>query len=1014
MPALKGTLYSIACLVLVPAAAFAQASIAGVAKDASGAVLPGVTVEAASPALIEKVRSVITDGTGQYKIVDLRPGTYSVTFTLTGFTTFKREGIELQGDFTATVDADLRVGAVAETVTVSGASPIVDVQSAVQQRVLESDVLEAIPAGRGLTNYGNLVPGVTGALDYGGTNNLNLTTLAVHGSFTGDQRMMIDGMSISATSGNGELSNFMPDITSAQEIAVSTGGGSADQPFGGVVTNLIPKEGGNRFSGSFFGTYVTRSMEGSNYTPELQTAGLRAPNTIKEVYDYNPGIGGPLLKDKLWFYSAARFQLTENYQAGIFINQNAGNLNAWSYVPDLSQQVFLPTVQKSGNGRMTWQVTPRQKISGFYEHQYRVWEVDSPTIAYESATKYDFPTNEFVTGSYSAPITSKLLFDARFSDIIQGWQDRLPTDGTSLEFTQPLPSVFSNLVAVTEQGGSIPGLIYRGAGQTGLVPFIKAWGHIASAQASLSYVTGAHAFKVGFLDTFGVRKVNSTNIAGSDRYQFNNGVPNQITETADPFGFVNNLGAELGVYAQDKWTLHRLTANLGVRYEYENINFPQQQLGPGVLVPNRNITLPAVDYLSWNDISPRLGAVYDVFGNGKTALKANLSRYVLAERLTSDYTNLGNPVNALATTVTRSWTDPGTPATNPNYYIPQCDLTNPAANGNCGPMSSSQFGQAIPSTVSDPAMLHGWNKRPYDWEFEVGVQQQLAQRVGLSVSYFRRWYGNFTVIDNLATAPSDYTEFSVPAPANPLLPNGGGYTVGGLYNLNQDKVGQVSNLFTLASNYGNMTESWNGVDVALNARLGAGATVQGGFSTGRSAENFCDLRAKLPELTISGTGVAGGGASLFSVSPTQPFCDIVGSFTTQVKFLGTYQVPKVGVQVAATYRSLPGANYTASYVASNAVIQPSLGRLLSGGAANATVNLIEPGTLFTPQTNLVDLRFSKILRFYAKYRVSLNLDVYNVGNSSGITSVSSNLANLLTPTGIHLARFYKFSANFDF
>src|SRR5215469_91942 len=327
MPALKGILCSLACLVLVPSAAFAQASIAGVAKDASGAVLPGVTVEAASPVLIEKVRSVVTDGTGQYKNVDLRPGTYSVTFTLTGFTTFKREGIQLQGDFTATIDADLRVGAVAETVTVSGASPIVDVQSAVQQRVLESEVLESLPAGRGLTNYGNLVPGVTGALDYGGTNNLNLTTLAVHGSFTGDQRMMVDGMSISATSGNGELSNFMPDITSAQEIAVSTGGGSADQPFGGVVTNLITKEGGNRFTGSFFGTYVTRSMAGSNYTPELQAAGLRAPNTIKEVYDYNPGAGGPLVKDKLWFYSAIRFQLTENYQAGIFINQNAGNPN---------------------------------------------------------------------------------------------------------------------------------------------------------------------------------------------------------------------------------------------------------------------------------------------------------------------------------------------------------------------------------------------------------------------------------------------------------------------------------------------------------------------------------------------------------------------------------------------------------------------------------------------------------------------------------------------------------------
>jgi hypothetical protein len=1003
MRALKGILFVVACLVLVPAAAYAQASIAGVARDTSGAVLPGVTVEAASPALIEKVRSVTTDGTGQFKIVDLRPGTYSVTFTLPGFNTFKRDGIELAGTFTATVNADMRVGALEETVTVTGEASVVDVQSVTQQVTLGKDVLDAIPAGRNQHNFANLIPGMNGPLDYGGTNNLNLNTITVHGSRADDQRVMVDGMSISATSGNGQLSNFIPDMTSTQEVAVSYSAGTAEQAFGGVQMNLIPREGGNQFKGSFFATGANESWQSSNYTDELASAGLRTPNGLKVVYDVNPGAGGPIVKDKLWFYSAARWQTSQTYIAGLYENLNAGDPTKWTYEPDLSRRAFQPLIQQSFNTRVTWQVSPRNKVAFFGEHQYRVWEQLTPTISYESATKYDFPENEFFTGSYSSPISNKWLVDVKVSDIVQGWKDRYPSGGDQLAFTEPLPDVFKTLIAVTEQGGLIPGLLYRGAGQTGLGPFIRVKGHIASAQASVSYVTGAHAFKTGFLDTFGTRREDYNNIPANVRYRFNNGVPNLITEIATPYGFRSNLGAELGVYAQDKWTLDRLTLNLGVRFDYLNINFPEQSLEPGGLVPNRNITFPKNDYLGWKDISPRLGAVYDLFGTGRTALKVNLSRYVLAQRLTSNYTNLGNPVNAMANSVTRSWNDRAGLGINGDY-VPQCDLVNPLANGECGTISDLRFGQPIPSTVSDPAMLHGWGKRPDQWEWEATVQHELMPRVSLEAGYFRRTYGNFTVTDNTLTGVADYTQFSITAPTDSRLPDGGGYTVDGLYNLNPNKVGQVNNLFTLASNYGNYRETWNGVDVNLSLRLGKGAILQGGTSTGRSSLDVCDLRAQLPELTVTAPYVVG---------PTSPDCNIQGQFQTQVKFLGTYAVPKVDVQVAATYRSLPGVNVVSNYVATNADVIPSLGRPLSGGAANVTVNLVEPGTLFTEQTNLLDLRFSKLFRF-GGYRTSVNLDLANAFNSSGITAVNNNYAAWQVPTGIHQARIVKISAQFDF
>jgi hypothetical protein len=553
--------------------------------------------------------------------------------------------------------------------------------------------------------------------------------------------------------------------------------------------------------------------------------------------------------------------------------------------------------------------------------------------------------------------------------------------------------VFKSLIAVTDQGGMIPNLLYRGAGQTGLGPFIRVKGWIASAQASASYVTGAHAMKVGFLDTWGTRRVDYENIDSNVRYRFNNGVPNQITQLATPYGFRNNLGAELGVFAQDKWTLNRLTLNLGARYDYLNVNFPEQHLGPGGLVPNRDITFPENDYLGWSDISPRLGAVFDLFGGGTTALKVNLGRYVIAQRLTSAYTDLGNPVNAMANQVTRSWNDRVGLGVNGDY-IPQCNLLNPLANGECGALSDARFGQPIPSTVSDPAMLHGWNKRPDQWELEAGVQHQLLPRVGVEVGYFRRWYGNFTTTDNLLVGPSDYDPYSITAPIDPRLPDGGGYVVRDLYNLNPSKVGQVSNFFTRASNYGKQIEHWNGVDVNINVRLQQGVILQGGVSTGRTSTDNCDVAAKVD-------------------NPSQLYCHVDTAFLTQVKFLGTYQVPKVDVQIAAAFRSLPGPQILSNYVATNAEVIPSLGRPLSGGAANVTVNLVQPGTMYGEQTNLLDLRFSKIFRF-GRYRTSLNLDLSNALNSSGVTSLNNNYSAWQVPTGIHLARFAKISGNFDF
>ena len=408
------TLVAAACIVLVPAAVSAQGSITGAVRDTSGAVLPGVTVEASSPALIEKVRAVATDGTGQYRIVDLRPGVYSVTFTLPSFSTVRREGIELTGSFTATVNVELRVGSLEETITVSGETPVVDVQSTQQQRVIKMEVLDSIPTGRSHLNAATLIPGtVSSQIDAGGTNTLRITNLSIHGGRTVDTRVLIDGSSIGNTSGAGQFTNFVPDLGSTQEVTLDYGAASAEVAHGGLQLNLIPREGGNAFKGMLFATGANGSFQGSNYTQALKDAGLRAPDSLYHAHDVNGSGGGPILRDKLWFYSSARTQANETYVAGMFENKNAGDLTKWTYDPDLSKQAIFSITQSSVNTRLTWQATPRNKFGIFADEQTRNWDNITSLFSPEAATRYQFPKARIITGSWSTPITNRLLLDVR-------------------------------------------------------------------------------------------------------------------------------------------------------------------------------------------------------------------------------------------------------------------------------------------------------------------------------------------------------------------------------------------------------------------------------------------------------------------------------------------------------------------------------------------------------------------------------------------------------------------------
>jgi hypothetical protein len=1017
-------------VLLLPAAAFAQAAITGVVKDASGAVLPGVTVEAASPVLIEKVRSVATDDTGQYRIVDLRPGTYSVTFTLPGFSTMKRDGIELSGDFVATVNGDLKVGNLEETVTVTGESPIVDVQSARVQTIVDREVLAAIPSSRAATGIQSLVPGMSSNGDSGGiTGGTGGMAGFIHGARASDSRTLHDGINTgwAGANSNAAISN----VAGSQEVVLTTSGGLGEAETGGAVLNVIPRDGGNTFSGTFFMSGASSGMQGSNYTQALKDAGLRSPQELLKVYEVNPMGGGRIVRDKLWFYLTYREVGAENTVPGMFFNRNAGDPTKWIVDFDTSRLAYNDNVDRNAIARITWQFSPRNKLSLSHSQQYsrRNAEGGGQATRTPEAVGLTLYTPGFVqTASWASPFTNRLLFEAGWADYFAKYANSAPRiDGSNPETMISVVEQCSNATLCPQFGG-IPNLVYRLH-----QPLQQGFenhqiGTLAQMRASASYIPGAHSLKFGYQGNISHPSQSYFNFTPFIQYRFNNGVPNLLTQTAIFPGTVKYQRNILmtSFYAQDTYTRARLTLQGGLRYDGVGTGYPDAGVGgPGYqLMPTRIFyAAGTTDEIHWKDITPRVGAAYDLFGNGKTAIKVNVGKYLTA--LTASNSDLDlNPLIRTTPQTTRTWNDITTfPAGDPRNgnFIPDCDLVNSAANGECGRMDNQNFGKEVFTKSFDSDLIHGWGKRTYNWEMGVSVQQELVPRVGLTVGYFRRWFGNFYTANNQFTETSDYTPFSVPIPVDPRLPGGGGGTVTGLYNLVPGKVGQEDLYSQLSSNFGEMTENWHGVDVSLNARLRNGLTVQGGTSSGRRFMDNCDVRAALPE-TYSWQSTQAVQTTRVTTSTgalANPWCRVEEPFRTSFRGLATYIVPKVDVNLSVTWRSDPGPQLSANYVVTSPIAFPSLGRNLSSG--NVTVNLVEPGTLYGERQNNLDMRIAKILRFGGT-RAQLGVDVYNLLNTDVVTTYNEGYSAptatrgsiWLTPTAILPARYVRLNMQLDF
>jgi hypothetical protein len=466
-------------------------------------------------------------------------------------------------------------------------------------------------------------------------------------------------------------------------------------------------------------------------------------------------------------------------------------------------------------------------------------------------------------------------------------------------------------------------------------------------------------------------------------------------------------------YGQDSWTRQRLTLQGAVRYDHSWSYYPPQQIGPTRFLPTPLVFDETAGVIGYHDITPRFGAAYDLFGTGKTALKFTMGKYLeAAVNGNGNYSQL-LPSSRVQTSVTRTWNDAN------RDYVPNCDLINPLANGECGQISDLNFGKNVYSLSYDDQILKGWGVRPSDWGTYITVQQQLHPRVSMEVGYTRRVLDNFTVTDNLLVTPADFTQFNVTAPLDPRLPGGGGYVVPGLYDVNPNKFGQTNNLRTYAPNYGTISSVYNGLELSVTARMRNSLNLQAGSSTGQTVTDYCDVRAKLPE---QGYGLPTGqtfatASDVPAYAATNPYCHFAPGITTRFTALASYTIPRLDVQVAGTVQSNPGIPLQANWVVSNAIASQSLGRNLGAGAnSNITVNLLAPDQMRSDRVNQLDIRVGKILRLGTE-RAQISLDLYNALNVD--TVLTYNQAFIpggawLVPTMVLTARTAKLTVQYDF
>ena len=981
-------------------------SIGGVVKDSTGAVVPDTKVEVSSPALIEKVRATVTSSGGEYQFINLPIGTYTVTFTRTGFKSLQRQNVVLTAGFDAPVDASLALGEITQTVEVTSASPVVDIENVTTQNVLDSQQLDALPTTQSLADLSQLTLGASTSAssaagldgDVGGNRGEQIASMAVHGGNQADEIAMINGLSTqqAGTSGSGYYRLEFFDPAQTGEISIVSNAGSGVVQTAGVQVNMVPKSGSDNWHFHVMSSGTNGNFENSNLDANLISRGVITEPGTKNIYDLGGGVGGPIIKGKVWMYlTASTWGATQTIGSNWY-NSTQGT---FTYTPELNNPATRPNPNKSLTGNFTWQVGTKDQFSFFplYQDNCNCRREVASSQAPEATSQARYVPMLNMGGTWTHTVSKKVLLEAGVL-----WVD------TRAHYS-PAPEVQFGDAEVTN---SSTGFIYN------FEPygFDLHWHNPqVNGYVSTDIIEGNHNLKFGY--TFLRGSMNQISPAQQNppiAYTLTQAtstsplVPSSITEYALPNSQTDEV-VNMGLYAQDQWRLKRLTLSYGLRFDYLNAWVPAGSKPDSPFVAG--FSFNEVDNVpDWKDINPRVGASYDVFGNGKTAVKFSWGRYVEAQSV--GIAAALNPTAAITSSATRTWTDPSfNPATITRNYVP-CNLLSPAAQPSttgpgCGAVTSTTFGKTIPTTTYSTDVTTGWDVRPAIYETSALVQQQLHPGVALTAGYYRTTYTNQTVTRNTAVPQTAYDPYSVTLPVDTRLPGGGGQTVSGFYDIQPAYSGLTTNEVFRATNYGHPSQVYNGFDVNVSARMRRGIMGVAGMSDGQTDTNNC-----------------------FIVNSPQDlhYCDVVTPWKGQLQFKGNviYPLPWKKIRVSAIYQNISGVPIAASWAVPNATLEPSLGRNLtacnnqteapSACHSTATVSVVQPNTYYENRLQQVDMEFSKVFGLRKdKYHITGNIGMYNLFNANTILNRNNTYGSAYgTPTDVLAARLFKFGVDVAF